>query len=176
MNRAAAFAVAMVVVAAVSACAEVLPIAPQPAVGEASDEIFLLVVRSPSSRHAAGHPIEVAAEIVYQGPKNRETMFHASSPVGWQLVQLDGPAEMGGGMDLPCLTTEIEPGRVIRLPFEKAGVVEDAGPFDRAWFEQPALTLPQGRWRVIAQLMVALGDCGGERHDLEANIDLVVTP
>ncbi|MBA2314133.1 MAG: hypothetical protein H0V87_02000 [Chloroflexi bacterium] len=168
--------VAGLLIVSMSACAEVLPIAPRPAVAEASDDLFLLVVRSPADRHPTGQPIDVFAELLYQGPKNSETIFHASSPIFWQIVQLDGPAVMEGGMDMPCLSTDLQAGAPKRYPFEKAGVVEDVPPFNRAWFEEDALRLPAGRWRFVATLSVSLGDCGGEPHELEASVDLVVGP
>ena len=173
MTRALA---AAFLLAAVAACAEVVPIGPVPAVAESSDELFVLVVRSPADRHPAGQPIDVFAELLYQGPRNGETIYHASSPIGWQIVQLDGPAVMGGGMDMPCLSTDLTTGIPTRYPFQKAGAVEDRPPFDRAWFEEDALRLPAGRWRVTATTSVSIGDCGGEMHQLEASIDLLVGP
>jgi hypothetical protein len=158
------------------ACAEVFPIGPVPAVGEVSDDAFLLVVRSPATRYAAGQPIDVFAELVYQGPKNAETIYHAASPIGWQLVQLDGRARMGGAMAMPCIQTELQNGVVTRYPFEKGGAVEDGSPFDEAWFAEPTVRLPAGRWRIMATLMVSLGDCGGESHTLGTSIDLIVQP
>jgi hypothetical protein len=157
-------------------CAELLPIASAPAVGEASDEAFLLVVRSPATRYASGQPTEVFAELVYQGPRNAETVYHAASPIGWQIVQLDGPARMDGAMAMPCIETEMRNGVVTRYPFQKGGSIEEGSPFDEAWFGEPSLRLPAGRWRITATLMVSLGDCGGEGHTLETSIDLVVQP
>ena len=157
-------------------CAEILPVGPAPAVAEAGDGLFLLVVRSPADRYGAGQPVEVFAELVYQGPKNRETIYHAASPIGWQIAQLDGPAVMGGMMAAPCLSTELTRGLAKRYPFEKGGVVEDAPPFDRAWFEDQALRLPSGRWRIAATMSASLGDCGGEGHALEAAVVLAIDP
>ncbi len=171
-----AWLLAAVVAVLVAGCAEVLPVGPMPAVGEASDDLFLLVVRSPADRYRAGQPIEVFAELVYQGPGDGKTVYHASSPIGWQIVQLDGPAVMGGGMDMPCLSTNLAAGVPERYPFAKAGVVEDRPPFDRAWFEEETLRLPAGRWRITASMDVSLGDCGGETHALEASIDIAVGP
>lgn len=173
-RRAAALLVLLAVV--VAACAEVLPIGPAPVVAETSDELFLLVARSPSDRYAAGQAMEVTAEILYQGPRNRETIFHAASPVGWRVEQLDGPAVMGGAMAEPCVATDLLPGSVKSYPFEKGGVVEDRPPFDMAWFQDPALRLPAGRWRFTATMQVWLGDCGGEEHRLETSIDVTVGP
>lgn len=155
---------------------ELLPVGPTPAVGEASDDQFRLVVRSPATRYAAGQPIDVVAELVYEGPKNAETIYHAASPVGWQIVQLDGSARMNGAMALPCIETELRNGVVTRYALEKAGALEDGSPFDEAWFREPGLRLPPGRWRVAATMDVSLRDCGGERHTLATSIDLVVQP
>lgn len=160
----------------VAACAEVLPIAPQPVAAEDNDLVFKLVVRSPASRYAPGQPITVSSEIVYLGPKARETMYHASSPVGWTIEQLDGPARMGGGMDLPCLRTEVAAGAPHNVPFAKGGVPDDVGPFTRAWYQEQALRLPAGRWRIVAQLSVSLDDCGGEPHALVVPIEVLVAP
>ncbi len=161
---------------ALAACTEVLPVGPRPVVGEASDDEFTFVVRSPADSYANGQPVEVLAELVYQGPKNRETIHHGGSPVGWEIVQLDGRASMAGAMDTPCLATDLAAGEVRQYRFEKSGSIDDAGPFTRTWFEQDALTLPPGRWRFTGQLLIALGDCGGERHDLEASIEIIVRP
>ena len=161
-------------VVAVAAC-ELLPIG-APAMGEASDDQFRLVVRSPATRYVPGQPIEVFAELVYEGPKNTETIFHAASPIGWQIVQLDGPARMDGAMADPCVTTELRKDEPGRYPFQKGGVVEAGSPFDEAWFSDPSLRLPPGRWRFIATLNAYLGDCGGESHTLATSVDLVVLP
>lgn len=168
----------VLLVAAVSlaACADVLPVGPTEVVDEVSDELFTLVVRSPSSQHRAGQPIDVAAELIYQGPRNRETIYHAASPIGWRLQQVDGPAAMEGAMAMPCATTDVTAGAVNRYAFQKGGAIGEAGPFDAAWYSDPTLTLPPGRWRVIADMNVDLGDCGGESHALQASIELVVTP
>jgi hypothetical protein len=149
---------------------------PAPAIEEASDELFVLVVRSPADRYRPDEPMDITAELIYQGPRNQETIYHAASPVGWQIVQLNGDARMEGGMDTPCLTTRLTPGAVRKYPFDKAGAVDHHPPFDIAWFRDPALRLPAGQWRAIATLSVALGDCGGEDHRLEAAIDIVVEP
>lgn len=144
------------------------------AVAEASDELFRLIVRSPASAYAPGQQIDVTADVIYVGPGDAETIYHAASPVGWRITQLDGPAAMEGGMDLPCLTTALDAEEPLRLPFQKAGGIDDTGPFTRAWFEEPGLQLPAGRWRITAEMNVALGDCAGAAHRLSAAIDLVV--
>ncbi len=160
----------------VIACAEVLPIAPQPIAAEDNDLVFKLVVRSPASRFAPGQAMTITSEIVYLGPRARETMYHAASPVGWTIEQLDGPARMGGGMDLPCLRTEVAAGAPHAVPFQKAGVPDEAGPFTQTWYQEQALRLPAGRWRIIANMSVSLDDCGGEPHALMVPIEVLVAP
>ena len=166
----------LAIAVAVAGCNVLFPIAPAPTQGEASDDLFRLFVRSPLDRYPSALAIHVAGGLAYQGPKNRETIFHAASPIGWRIVQLDGPAEMGGGMDQPCLSTVLDAGRIAPYPFQKAGEVDDAPPFDLAWYQAKDVHLPAGRWRFIATMDVSLGDCGGEMHQLEASIDVTVTP
>jgi hypothetical protein len=165
---------ALVIAALLAACREVLPVGPSEVTAEASNETFRMLVVGSGSRFAPGQPIDVFAEVHYVGPKAEETVYNTGTWVLWTIRQLDGEASMDGGMNLPCLQTPIRPGQPHREDFVKSGQVMDAGPFDRAWFEEPMLTLPIGRWRVSAALYVSTGDCGGESHDLAASIDLTV--
>jgi hypothetical protein len=45
-------------------------------------------------------------------------------------------------------------------PFQKAGGVDEEPPFDRAFFDDPELHLPPGRWEVRAVLEYGDQDCG----------------
>jgi hypothetical protein len=102
-------------------------------------------------------------------------MFHAAYPIGFRIEEVGGERLMGGGMDLPCLRTELAKSGSTVLPFGKAGSPDDPTQgFDRAWYEDPVLRLPAGTWRIIAHLDVSLGDCGGEPHQLTVENIVVV--
>ena len=141
----------------------------------AEDASFRLVLKTPQATYSPEETIEPVATVTYTGPRPTETLFHAAYPIGFQIEEVGGERGMGGGMDQPCLRTELAKGEAATLPFAKAGSPDDPRRgFDRAWYEDPVLRLPAGTWRIIAHLNVSLGDCGGEPHQLTVENVIVV--
>jgi hypothetical protein len=141
----------------------------------AEDASFRLALTTPRTTYGTEDAIEPVATMTYLGPRATETVFHAAYPIGFRIEEVGGQRLMGGGMDQPCLRTELPKGGSVVLPFAKAGSPDapEQG-FDRAWYEDPVLRLPAGTWRIVAYLDVFIGDCGGERHQLTvANVVLV---
>jgi hypothetical protein len=138
-----------------------------PVVGTAEDSNFRLVLTTPRSTYTTNDAIEPVATVTYLGPNATETMFHAMYPVGFQIEEVGGVRNMGGGMEQPCKSTELARGGSDALPFGKAGSPDDptAG-FDIDWYQDPVLRLPIGTWRIIAHLDIQLGKCGGDPHQL----------
>ena len=138
-----------------------------PVVGTAEDANFRLVLTTPRTTYTTSDAIDPVASVTYLGPKASETMFHAMYPIGFRIEEVGGVRNMGGGMDQPCISTELAKGASDVLPFGKAGSPDDpkAG-FDIAWYQDPVLRLPLGTWRIIADLDIQLGKCGGEPHQL----------
>jgi hypothetical protein len=146
-----------------------------PVVATAEDANFRLTFTTPRGIYGPNDAIEPVATVTYLGPRAMETMFHASYPIGFRIEEVGGERLMGGGMDLPCLATELAKGASAVVTFGKAGSPDDPKDgFGRAWYEDPVLRLPDGTWRIIAYLDVYIGDCGGERHHLTVeNVVLV---
>jgi len=146
-----------------------------PVIATAEDASFRLTLTTPRATYSPDDAIEPVASVTYLGPQATETMFHAAYPIGFRIGEVGGERLMGGGMDLPCLRTELAKAGSAVLPFGKAGSPDDPKQgFDRAWYEDPVLRLPAGTWRIIAYLDVYVGDCGGEAHQLTVeNIILV---
>jgi hypothetical protein len=138
-----------------------------PVVGTAEDANFRLVLTTPRSTYTTNDAIEPVATVTFLGPNATETMFHAMYPIGFRIEEVGGVRNMGGGMDQPCISTELAKGASDVVPFGKAGSPDDpkAG-FDIAWYQDPVLRLPVGTWRIIAHLDIQLGKCGGEPHQL----------
>jgi hypothetical protein len=138
-----------------------------PVAASAEDASFRLDLTTPQATYGPEDAIEPVARMTYLGPRAAETIFHAAYPIGFRIEEVGGVRLMGGGMDQPCLSTELGKGESAVLPFAKAGSPDDPkSGFDRAWYEDPVLRLPEGTWRIVADLDVFLGDCGGERHQL----------
>lgn len=146
-----------------------------PVIATAEDASFSLTLTTPLATYSPEDAIEPVASVTYLGPRATETMFHAAYPIGFRIEEIGGERLMGGGMDLPCLRTELAKSGSAVLPFGKAGSPDDPTQgFDRAWYEDPVLRLPAGTWRIIAHLDVSLGDCGGEPHQLTVENIVVV--
>ena len=141
----------------------------------AEDTTFRLALTTPRAIYSPEDAIEPVATWTYLGPRPTETIFHAAYPIGFQIEEVGGERGMGGGMDQPCLRTELAKGELAALPFAKAGSPDDPRRgFDLAWYMNPVLQLPAGTWRIIAHLDVSLGDCGGEAHQLTVENIVVV--
>jgi hypothetical protein len=146
-----------------------------PVIGTAEDARFRLELTTPRAEYGPDDAIEPVASVTYLGPQATETMFHGASPIGFRIEEVGGERLMGGGMDMPCLRTELAKSGSAVVPFGKAGSPDDPKQgFDRAWYEDPVLRLPEGTWRVIAYFDVSLGDCGGESHQLTVENVIVV--
>jgi hypothetical protein len=141
----------------------------------AEDATFRLALTTPRAIYSPEDAIEPVATVTYLGPRPTETIFHAAYPIGFQIEEVGGERGMGGGMEQPCLRTELGKGESAALPFAKAGSPDDPRRgFDLAWYMDPVLRLPAGTWQIIAYLDAFLGDCGGERHQLTVENVIVV--
>ena len=144
----------------------------------ARDATFALTITLDRSIYRAGQPIGVLTTYTYVGPKATERVFHAASPAGFRIEEIGGRRGMEGGMRLPCLSTDVAAGQPVAVEFAKSGMIsEEPGVgFDLAWYEDPVLSLPAGRWRISAVFDADLGDCGGEPHALQVSSEVLVEP
>jgi len=121
---------------------------------------FVLTMSSPRSTWTTEDAIEITATLSYDGDELEVEIGGGGGPVVFSLVQLEGGnAVLGGGQDLPCLRYPLGPDEPLVWPFQKAGLIDDEPPFDRAFFDDPELHLPPGRWEVRAVLQYGIGDC-----------------
>lgn len=168
------------VVVLLAACSSPAPSSPpvsaEPPTAAGRDDTFGLTLATDRSAYGPNDPITVSAAYTYLGPRATEKAFHAAEAVGFRIEEIGGTREMGGGMDTPCLSTHVVRGVAAAVPFTKSGAIAEdpALGFDVAWYRDPVLTLPPGHWQIIAALDVYLGDCGGERHQLEASVEVTI--
>lgn len=153
------------------------PEAAVPAVASARDARFQLQLQAPRTTYRSTEPIEPIAFVTWLGP-GREEVFHGGSMIGFRISEIGGSRVMAGGMDTPCLSTPMVAGEPLAFPFQKAGAIADdpSEGFDEAWYRNPVLRLPPGRWQIVAYLWASIGDCGGEEHQFETSIEVVVAP
>jgi len=121
---------------------------------------FVLTLSSPRSTWTTEDAIEITATLSYDGDEPEVEIGGGGGPVVFSLVQLEGgDAVLGGGQDLPCLRYPLGPDAPLVWPFQKAGAVDGEPPFDLAFFQDPELHLPPGRWEVRAVLQYGIGAC-----------------
>jgi hypothetical protein len=151
---------------------------PSPGAGvsaQAREGDFVLTLSSPRSAWAVGEPIDIKATLSYVGAEPEMTIWGGGGPVVFSLRQLSGGnAILGGGQDLPCIGYDVGPDSPLIWPFGKAGGVQEEPPFDLAWFQDPELTLPTGRWEVIASLSYSIGACDAPNQVLDVAIEIEV--
>ena len=135
----------------------------------AGDGSFRLELTIPKDTYATDEVIEPVATLTYLGPADRVAYGHASPAVFFTIEQLDGDAQMTGGADDVCNVDTIGRAEPIHIPFHKSGQIGLG--FDVAWFRDPVLRLPPGRWRISAQFEGSVPACesGGHYHELQDN-------
>ena len=149
-----------------------------PVVGTVDDGMFRLTLATPRGTYEPAEVIEPIATLTYLGPEASVKVFHAAQSIGFRIEEVGGPRIMGGGMDEPCLSTLLAAHVPSAVPFAKAGVPD--AEFDRAWYEDPVLRLPEGTWRIIAAMDIYVGGgdlgCRGVRHQLTTENLVRVVP
>jgi hypothetical protein len=134
---------------------------------------LVLALASTRREWTEDESIEVVATLTYTGDLPQLDLRGGGGPVVFGLRQIaGGDAAMGGGQDLPCIQYPIGPDQPLVWPFAKAGAVE-APPFDMAFFQDPELHLPPGRWEVSVQLDYGIGACAGLSMQTAIEIEVV---
>lgn len=113
-----------------------------------------LTLTTDATEYIAGQRITAAAHLEYLGDLDHVTRasLGAGSPISFILRQLDGSIETSGGQMLHCGPFELRRGESLVEPFWKGGFI-GGGPDDAfyaAFFADPLLRLPPGRWEIAA--------------------------
>jgi hypothetical protein len=88
-----------------------------------------------------------------------------------------GDLQLTPGWRESCERSTLDAGSPFVVAFQKSGGYSSDHPQSdayRAYFEDPELRLTPGRWHVYAVADFWLGSCGGEHHELRAEITIVV--
>jgi hypothetical protein len=126
----------------------------QPIILEGRDAGFALSLRVGTDVVDAGTPIDVAATLIWEGANPMATIWGSGSgPVSFELEQIDGDMALGGMMTADCAMHDYARLVPVQIPYRKSGGFSGDDPnagFYRAFFADPVLRLPAGRWRVTA--------------------------
>jgi hypothetical protein len=145
----------------------------------ADDGEFDVSISVDKGSYAPDEPITAAARLVYLGPGATVTAFGSGSGlVTFDLQQLDGPLDPGGGATSDCRPYQLARNEPLDIPYAKSGGWSEEDP-NAAWyavfFNEPELRLPAGVWRLTARLEAATGtSCGDPWHRVEASVTFLV--
>jgi hypothetical protein len=146
-----------------------------PIVVEGRQDGFLLSLRVSGDTVDAGAPIGIDAILTWDGPAVRATVWASGSGVvSFGLRQLDGDIALGGAMTADCAVHEFDRLTPVAIPFRKSGGFSEDDPnadFYRAFFADPILRLPAGRWRVSAIASGFLEPCEMTAPKLEIALE-----
>jgi len=147
-----------------------------PASATESDALFTVTVTVPQAQVSTTTAIEPVARFGYVGPLGSVEVHHGAPLVSWSIHEIGGQRVMSGGVDTVCLQSMLVAGQLARQDFVKSGEVSEdpRTGFELPWFRQPQLRLPVGHWSITATFDGSLGDCGGERHQVSASVEVVV--
>jgi hypothetical protein len=79
----------------------------------------------------------------------------------------------------PCIQSTWDRGKAVAAPFFKSGGFSDRDPdaaFFRAYFRDPLLRLPAGRYEIHAVTDYLGAQCAGPIHTLDASVTIDVLP
>jgi hypothetical protein len=149
-------------------------LAPGPISASARDGDFVLTLSSPRSVWTTEDAIEITAVLSYDGDEAEVAIGGACGPIAFDLVQVaGGSAAMGYAQCEPYISYPLGPDTPLVRPFQKSGELRAEPPFDRAFFEDPELHLPPGRWRATAILDFGYPQGSGFRT-LEVSVEFDV--
>ena len=159
------------------------PIAAPPVSAEATEGDFRLELVVQQERYRAGQPIVADMTLTYLGDEPSLSLWGSGLGVlGSRLRQIDGSIEHGWATTTDCRPHPIAPGEPMHRPFVKSGGHSADDPdaeFYEAYFTDPLLRLPPGRWEITAVTGFQAGgdDCGdGPWVGLEVSVEITVEP
>ena len=162
---------------AVASCGSTVPApdAPSPIVGRVENGGFVLEVMLPRQQFSTTDAIPVQTTLTWTGAAPRGELWGSGSgPVSFLLTELGPPRRaMGGGMTLDCTSTEFARGVPTPVPFAKGGGWDETDPnkdFYRAWYADPILRLPAGRWQLTIRAEGMLAPCDLDAPRFDATI------
>jgi hypothetical protein len=159
--------------------------APTPAPSEADSVVafdeqgqFRLELELPKATYAAGEPIEGIARLLFAGSGEIEVGGSGGGLIGFSLIDVDGPRDVGGGQDASCATYAFEPQGGYTSGLTKSGGYSPDDPADdfaEAFLNDPIYRLPAGTWEIHAWSNFLRKGCELPETKLSAGVRIVVT-
>ena len=126
----------------------------------------------------AGAPIDVTTSLMWTGPKPAATIWGSGSgPVSFGLEEVDGDIVIGGIQTLDCAPHDYAHLVPVATPYSKSGGFTEEDPnadFYKAYFADPVLRLPAGKWKVTASAGGYLAPCEMDAPTVGINLEATI--
>ncbi len=143
-----------------------------------NDGPFQLTIRADHGRYTPTDAITIEASLVYTGPDPAITISHGyGGPTAFGIVEPVHGVELTPSWLTSCNASTLDRDVAITTPFGKSGSVEASDPqadLKRQFLTDPVLRLPPGTWHVYAVSLFDLGGCGGDEHQIRAELTIEV--
>ena len=139
---------------------------------------FRLELELPKATYVAGEPIEGIARLRFAGPGGVEIAGSGGGLIGFSLVDVDGPRDVGGGQDLSCAAYGLDPETPFTSGLQKSGGFDPDDPADdfiEAFLADPVYRLPAGTWEIQAWSNFLRQGCTLPETRLTSSVRIVVT-
>ena len=139
---------------------------------------FRLELELPKATYAAGEPIEGIARLRFAGPGGVEIAGSGGGLIGFSLVDVDGPRDVGGGQDGSCAAYGLDPDTPFTTGLQKSGGFDPDDPADdfvEAFLADPVYRLPAGTWEIQAWSNFLGQGCTLPETRLSASARIVVS-
>ena len=150
----------------------------EPVIAADEDGLFRLELELPKATYAAGEPIEGVARLRYGGQGGVEVAGPAGGLIGFSLVDVDGPRDVGGGQDAACAPYGLDPANPITTALTKSGGYSPDDPADdfiEAFLKDPVYRLPAGTWEIQAWTNFLGQGCTPPVTELSTSVRITVT-
>jgi len=150
----------------------------EPVIAFDEQGLYRLELELPKATYAAGEPIEGVARLRFAGPGVVEVAGSSSGLIGFSLVDVDGPRDVGGGQDAACAPYGFDPANPITTGLTKSGGYSPDDPADdfiEAFLNDPIYRLPAGAWEIQAWTNFLGKGCTMPATELSAEVRIVIT-
>jgi hypothetical protein len=152
--------------------------AAEPVISADQNGPFRLELELDKATYAAGEPIEGVARLRYAGQGGLEVAGAAGGLIGFSLLDVEGPRDVGGGQDAACAPYGLDPANPITTALTKAGGYSPDDPADafiEAFLNDPIYRLPAGTWEIQAWTSFLGQGCTPPETRLSTSVRISVT-
>jgi hypothetical protein len=139
---------------------------------------FRLELELPKTTYVAGEPIEGIARLQFAGPGGIEVAGSGGGLIGFSLIDVEGPRDVGGAQDASCTAYGLDPQTSFTTGLTKSGGFDPNNPADdfaQAFLNDPVYRLPAGTWEIEAWSTFLGKGCELPETRLSTSVRIVVT-